>query len=168
MESFKEVFVSMLLSTMPLWLGSLITFSVATQHYKTFSGYFSAFVGSVSDGEMLIYATAAIAPMFYFALATTERPRDFPGRLSHIICGLLIFMVCTALFGVQRSGVKLNPDFVLPASAVLYFFAIVMIYIATTYRNWRDAAETVIRRAETLPQNEETSFVRAARDHRNG
>jgi len=165
-ESFKEIFVNFVLSTSPLWLGSLITFGIDTKRPKTFHEYVSALMQSFSGGEMLIYATAAIAPMFYFALITNTGKRDFPGRLSHIVCGLLIFMICTTLFGVQRSGVKIDPNFILPTALYIYGFSLTMIFIATTYRNWRGSADEVIQEAEVLPQNQERQFVDAAREHR--
>ena len=167
-ESGKEVFVNFLLSTSPLWLGSLITFSVDRQPQKTFGGYMSVLTRSLSDGEMLIYATAAIAPMFYFSLIRAGGTRDFPGRLSHIVSGLLIFMICTTLFGVQRSGAKIDPNFVLPGSLIMYCIAMAIIFVATTYRNWRDGAEKVISKIESLPQTQEDDFVKSAREHRNG
>jgi hypothetical protein len=165
-EAGKEFFVNLILSTSPLWLGSLITFSVDERTEKTFHGYLKVLTGSAAGGEMLIYSTAAIAPIFYFAL-TKERPdRDFPSRLSHIVSGLLIFMICTALFGVQRSGVKIDPNFVMPMSLAIYVFALAIIFLATVYRNWRDGAGDVIGAAENKPKSDEDAFVAAAREHR--
>ena len=166
-DAAKEVVVNLILSTSPLWLGSLIIFSVDTERVKTFSGYFAVLTHSLSDGEMLIFATAAIAPMFYFALTPPRSSRDFPGRISHIMCGLLIFMICTALFGAQRSGVKIDPNFILPGSLIIYSFAIFMIFVATAYRNWRDFSDEIIHEAEQITKTDEQSFLAAAKEHRN-
>jgi hypothetical protein len=165
-DAVKEVFVNFVLSTSPIWLGSLITFGVDTSKAKTFSEYLNVLIKSVSDGAMLIYATAAIAPLFYFSLTRPKSLRDFPGRISHIVCALLIFMICTALYGVQQSGVKIDPNFILPSSVFIYALAISMIYIATVYRNWRDTAEEVIGEAETAPRTQERMFVDQAKEHR--
>src|SRR5579864_5428060 len=141
-DAVKELVVNLIFSTSPLWLGSLITFSINTTMPKTFGSYCAILGKSVADGTMLIYDTAAIAPMFYIALTTPKASRDFPSRLSHIVLGFLIFMVCMVLFGVQRSGTTLDPNFILPVSIVIYLSALVMIFVATIYRNWRDAAES--------------------------
>src|SRR5438874_389936 len=95
-DAAKEVIVNIILSTSPLWLGSLITFSIDTTRSKTLIGYLEVLIKFLADGAMLIYATAAIAPLFYFALTRPRTERDFPSRLSHVVFGLLIFMICTA------------------------------------------------------------------------
>jgi hypothetical protein len=168
-DAVKKVVVNLILSTSPLWLGSLIVFSVDVQRAKTFSAYVSVLRDALSEGEMLIFATAAIAPMFYFALTPPRAAatRDFPGRISHIVCGLLIFMICTALFGAQRSGVKIDPNFILPGSLVVYCIAILMIFVATVYRNWRDSSDEVARAAEEIAKTGEDRFLAAAMEHRN-
>jgi hypothetical protein len=165
-DAAKEVIVNLILSTSPLWLGSLITFSIDDTEPKSLTAYLHVFIKSLADGEMLIYATAAIAPMFYFALTTPKTARDFPSRLSHVVFGLLIFMICTALFGVQRSGVKIDPNFVLPGSIIIYLGALAMIFIATVYRNWRDTSDEFIKAAETQPREAEQAFVESAMRHR--
>jgi hypothetical protein len=167
-DAFKELVVNLIFATSPLWLGSLITFSINTATPKTFSAYWAILGKSVSDGTMLIYATAAIAPLFYFSLTTPKSTRDFPSRLSHIVLGFLIFMVSMVLFGVQRSGTTLDPNFILPVSIVIYISALVMIFVATIYRNWRDAAESdeIIRAAETQSRETEQAFIESAMRHR--
>jgi hypothetical protein len=165
-EAVKEVIVNLILSTSPLWLGSLITFSIDTTTPKTISGYRAVFTQNLQNGATLIYATAAISPMFYFSLVRTKTERDFPSRLSHNVFGLLIFMVCTALFGVQQSGVKIDPNFVLPSSIIIYLAAIFMIFIATVYRNWRDTSDEFIKAAENQPRVAENDFVQRALSHR--
>lgn len=165
-DAAKEVVVNLILSTSPLWLGSLITFGIDTSKPKTLAGYGSVLIKSLADGAMLIYATAAIAPLFYFSLTRPRTDRDFPSRLSHVVFGLLIFMICTTLFGVQRSGVKIDPNFVLPGSIIIYLFAISMIFIATVYRNWRDTSEQFMKAAENEPRAAENAFVQSALSHR--
>lgn len=167
-EATKEVFVNLILSTSPLWLGSLITFGVDPHHKKTWARYWEVLLQTLRGGELLIYATAAIAPIFYFALVRGRQSRDYPSRISHIVSALLIFMVGTTLFGVQRSGVAVDPDFILPSSALLYGFSLVIIFLATLYRNWRDVSPNTIDTAEKQAVNEEDAFVQAAMEHRDG
>jgi hypothetical protein len=165
-DAAKEVIINFILSTSPLWLGSLIIFGIDTTKPKTLGNYGEVLIKSLGEGAMLIYATAAIAPMFYFALTKTRTNRDFPSRLSHIVFGLLIFMICAALFGVQQSGIKVDPNFVLPSSIIIYLTAILIIFIATVYRNWRDASDEFIKAAENQPRETENAFVRNALSHR--
>jgi hypothetical protein len=165
-DAAKEVVVNLILSTSPLWLGSIITFSIDTTKPKTLRAYAAILINSLEDGAMLIYATAAVAPMFYFALTRPRTERDFPSRLSHVVFGLLIFMVCTTLFGVRQSGVKIDPNFVLPGSIIIYIAAILVIFIATVYRNWRDTSEEFMKAAENEPRTAENAFVQSALSHR--
>jgi hypothetical protein len=166
-ETCKEIFVIFLLSTSPIWLGSLIKFGVNPRHPKDFSLYYEALRQTLESGEMLIYATAAIAPIFYFALVKgRDAKRDYPSRISHIVSALLIFMIGTTLFGVQRAGTNIDPDFILPGSLYLYGFAMFVIFLATMYRNWRDVPQAVLHDAETRQGKEEDDFSQRARAHR--
>jgi hypothetical protein len=69
--SIKEVFINLILSTTPLWLGALITFGVDVKQPKTWLNYGSTLANTVSGGEMLIYATAAIAELLPVRLTLT-------------------------------------------------------------------------------------------------
>jgi len=168
-EACKEFAVNLVLSTSPLWLGSLIVFSLDPRAENTLASYGRFLLGSMSDGELLIYATAAITPLFYFSLTPAiSKDRDYPSRLSHIVSGLLIFMICSALFGAQRAGGKMQPTLIFPMSVCLYLFALVIIYIATVYRNYRDYREAVGEQyaASFDPGQSEEEFLKRVRKHR--
>lgn len=170
-EACKEFAVNLILSTSPLWLGSLIVFSLDPHAENTLAAYGRVFLESMSDGELLIFATAAITPLFYFSLTPgISKNRDYPSRLSHIVSGLLVFMICSALFGAQRAGGKMEPGLIFPMSVCLYVFALVIIYIATVYRNYRDYRETVGERYaksfESRVGHSEMEFLGRVREHR--
>jgi hypothetical protein len=164
-DATKETFVKLILSTSPLWLGSLIVFGVGKTE-KTTEAYLNILNSSVSKGEMLLFATSAIAPIFFFALTPPKHDRDFPGRLSHIVCGLLIFMICTALFGAQRAGANIDPNFIRPGSVIMFGFATFMIFVATVYKNWRDQAPEKLKLSEDLilGRKDEADFLARAKE----
>lgn len=87
-EAVKEVIVNLILSTSPLWLGSLITFSIDTTTPKTISGYRAVFTQNLQNGAMLIYATAAISPMFIFPWLGQKRREIFQAgsRITYLVC----------------------------------------------------------------------------------
>lgn len=171
-EACKEVAVNFVLSTSPLWLGSLIVYAIDPKMDLSLSGYLRVALRAMSDGELLLFATSAIAPIFYFSLTPpTSKERDYPSRLSHIVSSLLIFMICVALFGAQRAGGKLNPTLIFPMSVYVYVFALTIIYIATVYRNYRDYREEIGEKfAEDFDpsdeQQQEDAFLRKVKEHR--
>jgi len=62
----------------------------------------------------------------------------------------------------------MQPTLIFPMSVCLYLFALVIIYIATVYRNYRDYREAVGEQyaASFDPGQSEEEFLKRVRKHR--
>jgi hypothetical protein len=65
-ESLGQSTVLFVLSTMPIWLGTLIVY--ATGEKVGSVGFKIAFYSTINKGELFMYATAFLAPIFWIAL----------------------------------------------------------------------------------------------------
>src|ERR1700692_2847508 len=66
-DSLGQTTVLFLLSTMPIWLGTLIVY--ATGENAGFLAFKRAFYSTITHGELFMYATAILAPIFWIALS---------------------------------------------------------------------------------------------------
>jgi len=130
-EAFKEVFSNVLFSTMPIWL-SFFAFIWKSADLKTATN------SILGHGELLMYATSILAPIFYMVFKNfdTNTTKKFPGAFSHIILVTVIFVICSFAFGVLRSE-SLPMDTLFYWSLSLYIISLILIYLATVFSNSR-------------------------------
>jgi hypothetical protein len=158
-EALGQTTVLFLLSSMPIWLGTLIVY--ATGESTGCSGLKLAFFSTIARGELFMYSTAFLAPIFWIAL--TDRPgmHVFPGKVSHIVLMVIISVIAAVFFGLQTTGNRLNRGFTLRLSGVMFFTSLVLLYLGILYHEHR------IKSAATMMKEEEQKFSAEYRDHRN-
>jgi hypothetical protein len=100
-------------------------------------GYWVAIYGNINNGELFLYATSLLGPIFYMSLIDPPGARQFPSRLSHMFVVLVISVLSAVAFGLQRAGQQLNPTIVYTASWILFVSALMLLYLATTFKNRR-------------------------------
>jgi len=62
-EALGQTFVVLLFSTAPIWLATLIVY--ATGNNLAYAAFKAAMHGSVAKGELFMYCTALLAPIFW-------------------------------------------------------------------------------------------------------
>jgi hypothetical protein len=158
-ESLGQTTVLFVLSTMPIWLGTLIVY--VTGEKTGCLGFKVAFFSTIARGELFMYATAFLAPVFWIAL--TERPgaRVFPGKVSHIVLMVIILVIAAVFFGLLTTGTRLNQGFTLRLAAAMFFCSLVLLYLGILYHEHR------IRDAGPVMRKDEENFAAEYREHRN-
>lgn len=145
------MFTGVAVSTAPVWLGALlgvIDQVALSDHSKPRADvpgfpvlYWKSLLATISNGELFMYTTAALAPVFYKAVATvgeeTDTQKPFPGRWSHLVTVLLITIICSAIFGKVRGEQVGDSDIVVNLSLGLYLFSVLLLYAATVYHEDR-------------------------------
>src|SRR5258708_21040805 len=81
-ETLGQTLIVLLLSTAPLWLGGLVIFGINSQDSFTFG---VALRRTVEHGELFMYGTAILAPMFWVALVDPPVTRVFPSRIINMV-----------------------------------------------------------------------------------
>lgn len=158
-ESLGQTTVLFVLSTMPIWLGTLIVY--ATGEKAGSLGFRLAFYSTISRGELFMYATAFLAPIFWIALTDRPGARAFPGKVSHIVLMVIVSVIAAVFFGLLTAGNRLNQGFTFRLSAVLFFTSLVLLYLGILYHEHR------ITDAGALMRAGEEHFTAEYREHRN-
>jgi hypothetical protein len=139
-EAAKEVSVNILLSTAPIWLGCL--FLWVSQKFAMSPG--EVVIRNVENGELFIYATSIVAPMYYFIFKESEGNQKFPNAGSFMLISAIVLLIGGCGFALTRLGTVLGTSFrwdevtLFVFSAILYLIAVIVVYLAHVYRNWRE------------------------------
>jgi hypothetical protein len=145
-KAVKEVSISALLSTLPIWLGGLLTGMLAKAKCPQ-DGFFSnAATGMkefVSQGELYMLAVATLAPIFYLTASLQNGPTKpsgsgfdsrmwpFPQLDSHRFFVALFITVASVVFFYMRSEHVANTNYVVSVSLVFYALSLLVIYAAS-------------------------------------
>jgi hypothetical protein len=174
-ESFKEAFVTLFFSLMPLWLGLLIV-KLLTIADGT-SGFITKFA---SSSDLGILSASLLGPMLYMMFredkdASEQRivPR-FPSGLWFIMSTVACCIVATVIYCFNYvSGLKkyfdadgaivsfVKPDTVVFVSWSLFCLVVVLIICASTIRNSMETRSPGIMSADT---RDYVSQLQAAQD----
>lgn len=158
-ESLSQTTVLIILSAMPFWLGALIIYSLTD---KTGSaGMYAAFYSTMQRGELFMYSTALLAPVFWIALADYPGARVFPGKVSHIVIMVIISVIAAVFFGLQLAGDKTNEVFTFKLSVLVCVFSLVLLYLGVLYH------ENRLRPTSTILKKQEQEFSDKYSEHRN-
>jgi hypothetical protein len=130
-ESLQQTSVILILSTMPIWLGTIIIFALGDAGSPVTLR--SAFYSTVFEGEFFTYCTALLAPIFWIALVDPPRARKFPSKVSHMVLIAVINTVAAAFFGLGIARQRLNAQVSFRFSVVLFVFSLVLLYLGTVY-----------------------------------
>ena len=159
-EATKELTMSLLVSTSPIWLGSFVAFAINDEIEKTWHNYLATLVSLVRSGELFIYCTVTVAPLFYIVLRDLKGLKEFPGRLSLVISSVLVIGVSFMFYGIQKAGVWLDVKFIFPLSYYLFVFSVFLYYVVKVYDNTRlpDLSE--------FSKSQEKDFTERLKRHR--
>lgn len=159
-EALLELVVAVATSTVPVWLGAII---MLTNKNNKLSWWDLA-INNVYNGELLLYSTAALGPIYYFMFKENGNMKTFPNVRSMIILTTGIFLISVGLFAAQRaqviySGVaNFDKPFVFSLSWKIYLGSLVIVYLSYVYRNLRETG------AVDVSAQQERAFVRAFQD----
>lgn len=134
-ESLGQTTVITGLSTAPIWLATLMVFAAAA--HMDMPALKAALYGTVAKGELFMYCTALLAPIFWVALVDPPRARVFPSKVSHMFLIAIIDLIAAVFFGELTAGKKVNEQFVIKASAWMFFLSLVLLYLGTVYHTSR-------------------------------
>ena len=157
-ESLGQTTVLFVLSSMPIWLGTLIVY--ATGEKTGCLAFISAFFSTISRGELFMYSTAFLAPIFWIALADRPNVRVFPGKVSHIVLMVIISVIAAVFFGLLTAGNRLNQGFTLKLSEFMFFTSLILLYLGILYHEHR------IKDAPSIMKKDEEEFAENYREHR--
>ena len=133
-DAGAELISKLILSLSPIWIWVFYVLAF-TNDYKT-KNIIGIVKDTVSQGELLLYCTSLLAPIFYMALSERHKSaHEFPNKLSHIILVVSIIVLSSVFYSFRKVGLAVNTENVFPISAGLYSVSVFLIYLATVYKN---------------------------------
>jgi small basic protein len=155
--SLGQTFVTVLLSTAPLWLGTLVIFGVRVNGDITLR---AAFDSTISHGELFMYGTALLASVFWIALVDPPGARAFPSKMPHMLIIAVLDCIASVFFGLTVAGDHLREPFVFRLSVGVFWTALGLLYLGTVYHTSRlpDPSDVL--------KQQEVAFSEAYSEHR--
>jgi len=132
--ALQEFFVIIIFSTVPIWVGGFVVYLSSKLSKMT---YIESIIINISNGELFLYSAAILAPIFYIALIDYPGTKIFPNRLSHIGSIVIVLVLSSVAFGLQRMGIKLLDSLIFKTSCIFFIITLVFFYIALVYKNRR-------------------------------
>jgi hypothetical protein len=133
-DALKEFSTTLFWAFMPIWLGAFVLYIMDVTG-KT--SYAMSLHEALFNGELYIYASSLLAPIFYMALEEQTSIRSFYSKLAHMIFVGAIIVLSAALFSISRLGVAYNKALAFKVSYWLLIVAVSIYYIAIVYNNNR-------------------------------
>ena len=167
-EALRELTPNILLSTFPIWLGALFQVAIIDNSGGYYNSFAKIVVQYISKGELFLYSTALLAPLFYIMLKEYKDRRHFPSSMSFAVVAISILLLCSGLFAIRHASETVSPpfgldsDFVFYVSVVVYGTSVLLVYLAHVYRNLMDTG------APDITRKSEEDFVRRYRHEREG
>jgi hypothetical protein len=134
-KAIQQTTVVLVLSTMPVWLGTIII--VALAKVPSLRALWVAFLSAIARPELFMISTALLAPIFWMALKDPKGAREFPGKISHMILVTLINSIAAVFYGLTIAGQALNDKVSFWLSITLFVASLGLLYLGTVYHEHR-------------------------------
>jgi len=169
-EATVELIITLIFSTLPIWFGGLIlSINNFFANYKDESNekisfisvYINNIVGSVSNGELLMYAAATLGPTLYLGLSTFGRKeKPFPWVRPQLIIAIIINFFATVLFFMARDKGYSGEKVFVYLTFIPYILSIFLLFPAMAFEQDRRADPLQAQRED------QEEFVAGYKRHR--
>lgn len=159
-EAAKELGTNVLFSTTPIWLGPFIYLFFRSGEKSLRDSYVEGLLLVTQNGELFLYATALLAPVFYIALSKRRRGEaPYPATFSHMLWFFILYVIAAVFFWIARFVEPAKSTELLITSSVIYGLSIALLFVAFVLKN--ESRDPVSKsRMET------ENFLESYRDHR--
>lgn len=134
-DSLGQTLVILVLSTTPITLAALVIFGTGTQ--MTYAAFGAALGSTIANGQLFMYCTTLLAPMFWIALVDPPGARVFPSKVSHMLLIGIIDLIAAVFFGLNLAGKQVNPVFGFRLSIYMFSTSVALLYLGTVYHSSR-------------------------------
>lgn len=159
-KAVQQTTIVLLLSTMPVWLGTIIVFAMDdASPRRTFWASFLITITKTRT-ELFMISTALLAPIFWMALKDFKGAREFPSKISHMILVTLINSIAAVFFGLTIASENLRIRVTFWISVAIFLASLGLLYLGTVYNEQRmpDPADMFKR--------QESDFTEGYEEHR--
>ncbi|MCG3662650.1 hypothetical protein L5F37_04465 [Aliarcobacter butzleri] len=98
-KSFIEVFMSLIISTLPITIGSYYQIVNSSRNLDAYSDFLYKMV---MNGELFLYSSSVMAPIIFITTYNKDGKQHFPLRWLIILITIVLFLIISVSFGVQK------------------------------------------------------------------
>lgn len=134
--SLGQVLVVLLLSTVPIWLGTLEGYAL-TSDQSAPARFALLLREAIGTSGLFPFCPALLAPIFWMALIDPPGARAFPSKLTHMVFIAVVDVIAAVFVGPFVDRLNLNAHFTFNLSLFLFLFSLLLLYLATLYHESR-------------------------------
>jgi hypothetical protein len=127
-KASQKVTFELLFATFPLTLGAIVIWLSGAA-----PGFGTALEITLWNGDLYIYSTALLAPIFWLAIVEYAGERHFPNKKALLALIVIVNSISALLFGFLRGGRSVVMQKVFSLSAVLFLISLCLLYLGTVY-----------------------------------
>jgi hypothetical protein len=133
---------------------------VGTGDRYDYPAFRNALFTTIANGELFMFCTVLLAPMFWIVLVDPPGAQVFPSKVSHMLLIAVVDVIAAVFFGLSVAGKRMNEGFSLRLSVLLSIVSIVLLYLGTVYHSSR------LPNVPGEMKRQESDFSTAVREHR--
>lgn len=132
-NAIKELLLTIFFSTLPILIALLV------DHYTKDHGIIQSLNGSIGNGELFLYSTSLLAPVFYTVMNERGEIKTYPGKSSAIWVYIIIMGISATIFALQRANVVLHTEQLYGDSIKMFCVSVILLYLVIVINNNRVA-----------------------------
>ena len=156
-KAFGELILTLLFSTLPIFIALIV------DHYKLNLFFLESFKNNLSNGELFLYSTSILAPIFYTVLDDSGAKRTFPEKMPALIVYGGLMLISALVYALQKAGVALNSASLFQDSTIIFIISTFLLYLVIVLNNNR-----ISMNPQQEMQEQENDFVNEYKKHRGG
>ena len=146
---------------MPLWLGVLL---IIASKGGNLNKVYTLLNENITNGDLLIYCNAIVAPIFYLALAEIRGKETFPTKMFHILFFVLIMIFSATTYALRLAKFDFNESFISYASYCTLFVSLCILYTSAVLNRGRKDLPNQIMSRQTKSYVEQYGARREAKN----
>ena len=127
-KATQKVTFELIFATFPLSLGAIVIWLSGAA-----PGLGRALEITLWNGDLYIYCTALLAPIFWVAIVEYPGDRHFPNKKALLTLIVIVNTIAALLFGFLRGGHSVVMQNVFFLSITLFCISLSLLYLGTVY-----------------------------------
>ncbi|MDF2180968.1 hypothetical protein [Neptuniibacter sp. CAU 1671] len=132
-ESVRETMVTIIISTMPIWVGAFVLASVDGNISPSF--YWGGILELTKKGELILYSSSLLSPVLYVLLVDKPNYKRFPSRISHFLI-VFVILVIAAVFYAMSLVNEHDIDNTRIFAFIVFVISVSLLVVSQAYKNY--------------------------------
>jgi len=154
-NALGEFTSTLIFSFLPLLIAYLVSYF---KNHDT--QFWSSIVLNVRNGELFLYVTSLLAPVFYIVMRKRAERTVFPNKAIHILLYFAIVFIAAIVFALKRAGFTFDVISLSSMQYLIFILALILFYLVIVYNN------SLLPNPAATIRDEEDEFTDSLTEHR--